>query len=386
MNLPLKSNGGAAAAILWLAAVFFPFLSGCSGGNIAPVPTSGDTLHFRHATLLTAVRGNGYTRVDIRDPWNATHTAATYILIPRSDTLPATLPEGTLVRTPLQRAAAFSAVHAALADELGALSLVCGLCDKDYVRSSALLQALQQGLLQDFGAAMQPATERIAAAGADALFISPFRDRVPGPAERLGIPVIVCADYMEASPLARAEWVRFYGMLFGCEARADSLFATVEHAYSEWAMKTAAAKEKPTLMVDLKTGPVWYVAGGRSTMGTLYRDAGLAYLFANDTARGSVALDFERVYARCAQADCWLVKYGRAADHTYASLAADEPRYRLFRPWRERRIFGINTFATPFYEDTPFHPERLLAELVQTFHPELRTPGFRPRYVCPVSE
>lgn len=345
-----------------------------------------DSIAFRYVTLLAMGRTDSFTRVDIADPWHKGQTAATYILIPSDKPLPRQLPSGTIIRTPLKRAVAFSAVHAALANDLGCLSQIAGVCDADYICSAPLRKALAEGSLANFGQAMQPTIEQIVAHKADGLLISPFRDHVPGPVERLGIPVIACADYMETSPLGRAEWMRFYGMLLGCEARADSLFAEVETRYMKWKAIATKAKSRPTLMVDLRTGPVWYVAGGRSTMGRLYADAGLAYLFASDTVSGSVPLDFERVYTRCSEADYWFMKYGNATDCTYASIAANDARYKRFKPWSERHIVGCNTLRTPFYEETPFHPDKLLEEFVQTFHAELRTHSFSARYIAPLTE
>ncbi len=370
----------------WLPVVLLAILWGCGSTPKGQTnDTSGQSV-VTHATLLHITKHDGFTRVDVSDPWDTLHTLATYLLVPQSDKLPPQLPKGTVVRTPLKKLVAFSAVHAALASELGCLQQVCGLCDKDYVCSSALKEALENGTIKDMGPAMQPSLELIKACGADALLISPFRDRLPGPAERLGIPVIVCADYMETSPLGRAEWMRFYGLLMGCEERADSLFNAVEQQYNLWKNKAKASQEKPSLMVDMRTGPVWYVAGGCSTMGTLYADAGLNYIYRDNKERGSVALDFEQVVSACHNADIWMLKYGQKGDITYQSLISDDPRYSKFKAWKERRVVGCNTLSTPFYEETPFHPERLLAEMVQMFHPELQTQDFKPHYLQPLKE
>lgn len=372
-----------------LAPCFFAYLflfSSCADKNPSSARTEDTAMEFRYATLIHAERQDSFTVVDITNSWDSSDVSARYVLVPASWKLPKHLPEGTLVRTPLKRAVAFSAVHCALLEELGCLGSVCGICDAEYLCSESLKAALASGHLENMGSAMMPTTEKIIAARADALLISPFRDRVAGPAEQLGIPVIACADYMETSPLARAEWMRFYGLLFGCVEKADSLFSIVESAYNQWKGKAQKAQSRPTLMVDLKTGPVWYVAGGRSTMGTLYRDAGLEYLFADENERGSVTLDFERVFARCHDADVWFIKYGQAEAYTYSSLASDDARYKMFLPWREKRIIGCNTLVTPFYENTPFHPEVLLSEFVQTFHPELASPSFRPVYLKPLNE
>ena len=84
----------------------------------------------------------------------------------------------------------------------------------------------------DCGDAMNPDIEKIVELDADAILLSPFENSGGyGQLEKLGVPLIECAEYMETSALGRAEWMRFYGLLYGCEAQADSLFAVVEKEY-----------------------------------------------------------------------------------------------------------------------------------------------------------
>jgi iron complex transport system substrate-binding protein len=67
----------------------------------------------------------------------------------------------------------------------------------------------------------------------DAIFLSPFENSGGyGKLEEIDIPLVECAEYMEKTPLGRAEWLRFYGILFGCEQKADSLFHVVDSNYN----------------------------------------------------------------------------------------------------------------------------------------------------------
>lgn len=344
-------------------------LAGCSPRRRADVSPQGP---FRHATLLDVRAGRGYRLVSIRDPWQNGRTLHRYVLVPRDSALPARLPEGTLLRTPLKRLVVFTSVHASLINELGRLGSMAGLADTKYVLEPRLLACLANGTLRDMGDALNPDVERILAARPDGLVVSPFYGSGGyGRLSEAGLPLIEMADYMERSPLGRAEWVRFVGMLTGAEARADSLFAAVERQYDALRRRAQAARRHPTVMADHMEGAAWYVPGGESTMGRLIADAGGRYLFSDNKQAGSVRLTFESVYRRARKADVWLLKYGRAADYTYASLRAERALYAAFRPWRERRIYGCNTLRVPFYDLEPFHPERLLADWVKILHPEL---------------
>ncbi|MGN0308988.1 MAG: ABC transporter substrate-binding protein, partial [Bacteroides sp.] len=164
---------------------------------------------------------------------------------------------------------------------------------------------------------------------------------------------------------------RFYGRLYGCARQADSLFAAVEERYLALKAQATATTSRPLVLMELKSSSAWYVPGGQSTTGILCRDAGARYAFAEDTHSGSVPLSFETVFSRASEADYWLFKYNRPYEMTYTSLEADYAGYAALRPFRERQIYTCHTGLVPFYEETPFHPDLLLSDLLHIVHPEL---------------
>ena len=221
----------------------------------------------------------------------------------------------------------------------------------------------------------------------DALLLSPFENSGGyGRVDRLGVPIIECADYMETSALGRAEWVRFYGRLYGCSDKADSLFASVEAGYNAWKQKVQTCEERPTVFADLPVGnSAWYVSGGGSTIGRMYSDAGAHYLFSDNESSGSVPYSFETIYEKAREADIWLIRYNAPQDYTYRSLAAEYEPYTHFEAFRNKTMYGCNTAYSRFYDEVPFHPERLLAEFVCIFHPELCTESIDTlRYYAPL--
>ncbi len=347
----------------------------------------GHPIALSHATLLSMEHTDSFTLVTVKDPWHKGKTLATYILVPRTSALPHHIPEGTLVRTPIQRAALTTSVHVALLAELSVQNSIAGITDAEFVVSPQVktLLSTQGGHIRPMGSSMQPNAELIRAAHCDAVFISPFENAGSGPLERLGLPIIACADYMETSPLGRAEWMRFYGMLFGCSERADSLFNQVKTDYETLAQKVKDCRErKPSVICDRQTGATWYQPGGASTMGQMLADAGAQYIWAERKEAGSLPLDMENVFARGRNADIWLIKYGANTPLSYPALANDNPRYCNFRAWKKRHIWTCNTLLTPFYEETPFHPERLLQNLAGIFHPSLVPPSQHHTYYKPM--
>ena len=151
---------------------------------------------------------------------------------------------------------------------------------------------------------MNPDIEKIIDLRPDAIMLSPFENSGGyGRVGKLGVPVIECADYMETSPLGRAEWLRFYGLLVGQEQRGDSLFVQIEKEYLAVKDLAAQATSRPTVLSDLKYGSAWYIAGGQSTTGRLYADAGADYVFAELPNSGSVPMAFETVFDKGEHAD-----------------------------------------------------------------------------------
>lgn len=348
-------------------------LSACGGrSKTSSVSLAADTIPLKYAENLTLVKGEGYIEARLRNPWDTTRTLRTYLLVEKENPMPEHLPEGTVVRTPLSKSLVYTAVHCSLIDQLGASGQIGGVCDLNYIQTPSVVEGCRTGSIVDAGASLNPDIEKIIDLHPDAILLCPFENSGGfGRIEKLDSPIIECADYMETSALGCAEWMRFYGMLFGREAEADSLFAEVERNYN--ALKTLAASQtdKPGVMCELKSGSAWYVPGGRSTTGKFYSEAGGDYLFADYPQSGAVPLSFETVFDKAQHADIWLIKYNQAKDKTYSELKEDYAPYTRFKAYKEKKVYGCNTAYKPYYEDFPFHPDLVLKDLIKIFHPSL---------------
>ena len=362
---------------------------------------TGDTVAFKYATQLSVVKYEGYTVVSLKNPWKPGKTLHEYILVPDSiDPQDISLDShhspltSTIVRTPLKRAVMFTTVHCAMLMEFGKQDCISGVADLKYIKIPWVQEQVKCGKMTDVGEGMSPVIEKIIDEHPDALFLSPFENSGGyGKVEELGIPIVECADYMESSTLARAEWLRFYGMLFGCEERADSLFAVVDSSYH--ALKTLASQStvnshlstvnKKTVLLDKVTGSVWYVPGGKSTIGQMIQDANANYPWTSDEHSGSVSLPFEAVIEKAGEADIWLFRYSGQHDITYDELLGEHHGYDHFRAFRNHQVYGCDVERSPFYEETPFHPDWLLNDFIRILHPELE--GLAPlRYYKPLKE
>ena len=348
-------------------------LSACGGkSKTSSTSINSDTLVFRYAENIHVIKHKDFTEVRLRNPWDTLKILHTYLLVSKDQPQPAQLPTGTLVKVPLEKSLVYSSVHCSLWNELGSLSAIAGVCDRTYIRMEEIQKRYQEGRIVDCGGSMNPDIEKVIDLSPDAILLSPFENSGGyGRIEKLNIPIIECADYMETSPLGRAEWMKFFGMLTGKEAEADSLFQQIEKEYVNLKKEVAKTEYRPSVITELKFGSAWYVPGGRSTVSILLADAGAHYLFADNTNSGSVPLSFETVFDKGHDADFWLIKYNQATDKSYEDIAKDYAPYKNFSAWKEQHIFGCNTHYVNFYEESPFHPERLLKDLTKIFHPEL---------------
>ena len=363
-------------------------LSACGGGSkTSSLQAEGDTVRMKYSSLLQIVKHADYTVVTIRNPWDTLKVLHTYLLADCEKPLPEHLPEGTVVRTPLQKSVIYSSVHCSLWSELDELKGIGGVCGLEYIKLPQIQEGCRNGSIVNVGNSMNPDIERIIDLRPDAILLSPFENSGGyGRVGKLNIPIIECADYMETSALGRAEWMRLYGLLLGKEAQADSLFAGIEKEYLTLTQQVKSQNlKRPTVISEMKNSSAWYIPGGNSTMGRLYQDAGADYVFAYLSNSGSVPLAFETVFDRGGNADIWLIKYNQPQDKTYSELERDYAPYARFKAFQDRKVYGCNTNHVPFYEESPFHPELLLKDLIKIFHPEL-LPDYDLKYFSNLAE
>lgn len=218
---------------------------------------------------------------------------------------------------------------------------------------------------------MSPDMERIMELHPEALFISPFESSSGyGKLDKMGTPIIECADYMETTALGRAEWMKFYGILFGRECEADSLFHVVDSCYQAYRAKAAHLPLGRSVITERKTGSVWYCPGGQSTIAQIIRDAHGQYAFSRDGHSGSLPLSFEQVLDKAGQADVWAFKYSGGRPLSRRDLLDEFGGYAQLKAFKRGDIYECDSDSTRYFEEIPFRPDVLLREFVILLHPE----------------
>ena len=408
--------------ILLCGATVALLMAACQGGKTAAADAeAGDTLEMKYAKLLTIVKhGDGketfdaaegidyqYAEALVSNPWKAGTMLHRYILIPKGEEGDKTVEmlakrrstgarcTTDTVRTPVERSAVFIAPHCQLMYELGCPQAIRGVCDLDYINipdvkkraalsgNTSAQNTSAQNPIVNCGSSMAPDIERIIALKPEAILLSPFENSGGyGKLDKLHIPIIEAADYMESSPLGRAEWMKFYGMLFGneegksngisgtCELRADSLFSKIEKEYLKLKAEAGKLPKGLSILTERKTGNVWYVPGGQSTIGILLKDANARYIFSDDQHSGSLAMSPEQILAKGKQVDVWAFKYFGGAPLSQAQLLQEYDGYKALAAFSRGNIYQVDTSTVPYFELTSFHPELLLREFIILAHGE----------------
>lgn len=344
-------------------------LTACGQRKGEHASVAGDTL-TSHAQLLTLVDAGAYRVADIRNPWDTTEVIQRLVMYPRGTELPDDAPEGVKVETPLRNTVVFTSVHCAAIKELEALKGVKGVADASFMKIPEVVDGLRSGAIADVGSSMSPSYEQIMMVDPDAVLVSPYEGNLGLQHKGAHGVAIAMADWMEATPLGRAEWILLLGELYGQPERARGIFDSVVKQYNEIAERAAKTPSRPKVLTEVLTDGVWYVPGGASYMARLIADAGGSYPWSDDKSAGSLPLSMEQVYDRAADADVWLIKtYGY--DLSLDDLADENPLYERFKAYADGRVYGCDTAESTLFEDFPFHPERLLRDYYLIFHPEL---------------
>lgn len=363
---------------LYLFLVIFALL-GCKQKKGNPLPDAGKEVKFRYAKNIRMESFPHYIKVEMQNPWKQEAVLHTYYLV--KDKAEDTPPDGTKVLVPVQRSVVFTTAHANLLEMLGTEKQIAGVADARYmlipdIQKRILLPQTNADFVADCGNSMKPNIEKIISLKPGVVFVSPFENSGGyGRLDGTKIPLIECADYMEQSALGRAEWMKFYGLLFGRQKQADSLFSVVERNYLRLKQLARKSKQSRSVLPDKKVGAVWYVPGGQSSVGALYKDAAGKYAYAADGHSGSLSLPFEKIVEVFGQSDFWLITYN--GKMTRQALLAEYPGYAALRPFKTGEIYGCRLDKTPYFEEVSWRPDWLLQDLIQLFHSDIRIAPMR---------
>lgn len=352
---------------LTIALLFFS----CKSNNKI-ISTQENHQKLEHATLFSIKQLDSCKQIIVTNPWDSTLTLAKYVLVHRDSILPRSLPEGKLVRIPVQKIAAYSAIDVGVLDMLGAIENVKAVCEPHFIRLESISEGVKSNKIIDIGMSMKPNVEKILMADCDIIFTTPFKNTNYGPVEDTGIALAECASYMENEPLGRSEWIKFYAAFLDLSPKADSIFTEIKNRYNNIKKVSSTVKNRKTLITGKRYGQTWWVPGGDSYAAKTYKDASARYIWEEDASAGSLALSFEEVYLKAASADVWLIRYMKdGGELTLEELKKEYESYALFDAFKNKRVYGCNTSTTSYFVYASTQPDIELKDIATILYPEL---------------
>ncbi|MBK7555064.1 MAG: ABC transporter substrate-binding protein [Flavobacteriales bacterium] len=279
------------------------------------------------------------------------------------------------------RFAVLSTTYLPYITALGRTGQVSGAAHLDKVRDTAAMRLRDLGRITDLRTADGVDREAIMALAPDLVLGYPF-GREDGVGTIAGVPYVMVAEYLEAHPLGRAEWLKFFGALLGKERDADSLYAGIAERYAV-AKALPGGADRPKVLFGSQWNGQWWVPPSNSYMAQLITDAGGDYVFADMQGKENIAVDMETILARASDADAWgmiaeLPRHPRVADFT----GGDE-RLLVLKAVHENKLFLGNTSRSDLFGQAIIEPDIVLAELREIMQPfpGITDPsGRRPKY------
>ena len=342
-------------------------------------------MRYAH-NVVVSEQDYGYL-MEIICPWDTTLSLGKFALV--KDTTKAVGEGLTEIKVPVQSVVSFSATQWSVFLRLGEIDRVKGILEGRFVTDSTMRALLAEQKVYDIGTEAAADIERMIQIQPDILLYSPYFDGNQGGLNITGAMLFPFADYMENTPLGRAEWIRVIGMLIGCEDKANAWFDDIERRYNALSTLCAKVERRPTVFSDLAFNGQWYVAGGRSYIAKLFADAGADYIWKDNPSTASVPMDAESILAKAQHADYWRVINSNPFPMTYASLGKENPVYPLFDAFKNHQIIVCDILSTGYFEQSQCEPDLLLADFIHFFHPELLTgewEDYHPKYYHLIEE
>lgn len=304
-------------------------------------------------------------------------TTATYLIYTDSSLIK-TIPKNiTLIKSPCKTIAALSSIYATMFYEMGLLNNIVAIDNADYMNNKDIIDRCNSKQIKELSKGIEIDLEQTIALNPDIIFTfgmgDPKKDINPK-LSQTKIPVVISLDHKEETPLARAEWIKFFAAFVNKENLADSVFKVVEKNYIELTSVAQKAETLPSVFNDIKYSDVWYMPGGKSYMAQLLNDAHTNYLWKENSQFGSIPLSFEQVYIKAKDAQFWI---NVSTLKTKKDLLSFDSRYSEFLAFKKDKVFNNTKFTnrygySTYWETGMIHPDRILSDLILIFHPELK--------------
>ena len=316
-----------------------------------------------------------YKLLEILNPFQDQTDTLRYVLKQRNTTLDTTITNAQVIEIPVRSMIATSTTHIALTDMLNVNGIVKGMVGAEYAYSSDIREGLEKGSITSFPSgefnkevALEMNPDLVMVSAGQSSQFNDYRVLMNS-----GIGIFINSEWLETTPLGKAEWVKVMGALLNKEKLANQKFEQVANEYNRLKAKVEDIDDKPLVINNLPYKGAWFVSGGESFTAQYLKDAGADYPWFDNESTGGLRKDFEAVYEVGLRADVWL---NPGATKTKEEILAKDERFSDFKSFENGQIYNNNrrmgpTGGNDFWESGVVHPERLLADLIHVLHPEV---------------
>ncbi len=285
--------------------------------------------------------------------------------------------KGEVLKGNADRIVCMSSSYIAMLDALGETGKITGVSGMDFISNPDILA--KKDRIADVGYDGNIDYERLVAASPDIVLLygitgaSGMEDKL----KELGIPFMYIGEYMEESPLGKAEWCVPVAEIIGRRDKGIEVFRKIPQRYDSLKSIASEAEYRPKVMVNIPYGDAWIMSPPGSYIGRLIADAGADYIYPGDTTEVSRTIDIEEAYKLVNECDYW-INTGRVA--TKAALIAELPKFSGMPCLEEGRVYNNNLRLNgrggdDFWESGIMHPDIILEDLITIFHPGLLDSG-----------
>lgn len=336
-----------------------------------------DKIQPEYASGFSVDYYNHYKVVTVTQPWQAANKTFEYLLVQCGTPTPAEFENAQVIQVPINTVATLSTTYLPHLELLDRVDALVGMDNFSFVYMPDVRKKIEAGELIEFSSGKTLDIEQLLVSAPDLVMAYGTGDPDVDSYSRLiqaGLPVAMVGEYVEVSPLGRAEWLMFTALFFNQEAKAQQRFTEISTAYESLVEKTASLKDRPTVFSGFSYEGTWYMSGGKSYAAQLLKDAGAAYLWAENDSTVTIPLDFESVFDQASTADVWV---NVSQDwHRHGDAISTDSRYGQFDALKQDSIFNNNARMSPtggndYWESGAVNPHLILADLVKIFHPEL---------------
>ena len=317
-----------------------------------------------------------FQKLTVTDPWQKSkNNQFDYYLVEKGRNIPDVLKGEQVFQTPLRNVVCLSTTHIGFVDALKEITAITGLSGSAYVSNEAIKKGLAENRIHEVGNEQGLNYEMILQLKPDVVFAFGVGSEIGAQTNKLhdlGIPVVLVGEYLERSPLAKAEWIKFFGAFFGKKQMADSVYENIRISYEKIRNEVSKETELPTVLTGLPFKDTWWIAGGRSNLAELIADAGGKFLWRENLSREAFPVSLEEVFVRASKADYW-INCGSVGN--ISELMAFDQRFSELPAVKKSQVYNNNLRSTPgggndYWESGVVHPDLVLADLVAILHPK----------------